>query len=106
MKSKRLLAFLLAALVLLTAMPVITASAEPNETATQEEPVDVGAQPGETGETAEAADGTLANASLKLSGLGYFDYLAVHEGATTEVADVPIDVLTYEATDGIKTETL
>ena len=106
MKNKRLLAFLLAVLVLLTAVPLITASAEPDETATQEEPVDVGAQPGETGETAEAAEGTLANASLKLSGLDYFEYLAEHEGATTEVEDLPIDVLTYQGTEGIETQTL
>lgn len=101
MKSKRLLCFLLAALVLLCAMPVITASAEPDPVQTQEEPGDVGSR---SGEDAAAADNDAAG--LKLSGLGYFDYLAEHADASKDVEDVVVPVLEYQAAEGIETQTL
>ena len=92
MNKKRVLSFLLAMVLLISALPVLTAYADEEDPAVESETTAT--------ESAESSSGI----NLAQSGLGYLDYLDAHKDATADVADVAVDVLAYEGSEGVKTE--
>ncbi len=86
MNKKRVFSFLLAAVLMLSATPILSASAEPNE-------------------ATAVSDPTADDSSSSSGSLGYFDYLAAHKDAKTGNADVEVNVLDFTGSDGVVNET-